>query len=109
VDPGADRTLLIAELTDNLRLPTKPLSDAELTGIGGGASSMLVNSAIEFKTVDSKSVVVRGELAILADARAIDLSILGRDVLNNFDVIISRHRNEVLLLAPRHAYQVIVT
>lgn len=41
--------------------------------------------------------------------RAIDLSILGRDVLNNFDVIISRPRNEVLLLAPRHTYQVITS
>ena len=31
----------------------------------------------------------------------------GRDVLNNFNVILSRPRNEVLLLAPRHTYQVI--
>jgi hypothetical protein len=32
--------------------------------------------------------------------------ILGRDVLDNFDVILSRRRNEVLLLAPNHHYEV---
>ena len=35
-----------------------------------------------------------------------DLSILGRDVLNHFDLILSRRRNEVLLLAPNHHYRV---
>ena len=37
---------------------------------------------------------------------ATDLSILGRDVLNHFDVILSRRNNEVLLLAPNHRYRV---
>jgi hypothetical protein len=34
------------------------------------------------------------------------LSVLGRDVLDNFDVIFSRRRDEVLLLAPNHSYTV---
>jgi hypothetical protein len=34
------------------------------------------------------------------------VSILGRDVLDNFDVIVSRRRDEVLLLAPNHRYEV---
>jgi len=39
---------------------------------------------------------------------ALDLSILGRDVLANFDLILGRRRNEVLLLAPPHQYFVAV-
>jgi hypothetical protein len=35
-----------------------------------------------------------------------DRSILGRDVLDNFDLILSRRREEVLLLALNHRYQV---
>jgi hypothetical protein len=34
------------------------------------------------------------------------MSVLGRDVLVQFDVILSRRRNEVLLLAPNHQYRV---
>ena len=34
------------------------------------------------------------------------MSVLGRDVLNNFDVILSWRRKEVLLLAPNHQYHV---
>ena len=40
------------------------------------------------------------------DSTATDRSILGRDVLNHFDVILSRRQNEVLLLAPNHSYRV---
>jgi hypothetical protein len=34
------------------------------------------------------------------------MSILGRDVLNHFDLILSRRRNEVLLVAPNHQYRI---
>ena len=34
------------------------------------------------------------------------VSVLGRDVTNNFDVIYSFPRREVMLLAPPHTYQV---
>jgi hypothetical protein len=32
---------------------------------------------------------------------------MGRDVLNHFDVIVSRPKSDVLLLASRHRYQVV--
>jgi hypothetical protein len=37
---------------------------------------------------------------------ATDLSVLGRDVLDHFDVLLSRRRNEVVFLAQRHHYRV---
>ena len=43
----------------------------------------------------------------MSDASATDMSILGRDVLNHFDLILSRRRSEVLLLAPNHQYRVV--
>ncbi len=49
---------------------------------------------------------IRGEFAAFTDPTATDLSILGRDVLNNFDVIQSYPRNEVLLLTGGHRYRV---
>jgi hypothetical protein len=32
--------------------------------------------------------------------------VLGRDVLDNFDVIVSRRLRQVLFLAPNHAYRI---
>ena len=49
---------------------------------------------------------MRGEFAAFTDPAATDLSILGRDILNHFDVILSRRRNEVLLLAANHQFRV---
>jgi hypothetical protein len=46
------------------------------------------------------------ESAAFTESTATDLSILGRDVLDNFDVITSRRRNAVLLLAGNHRFQI---
>jgi len=67
---------------------------------------VLITSVLEFTRDDGGPVHVRGEFAAFADPAATDLSILGRDVLNNFDVILSFRRNEVRLLAPNHQYHV---
>jgi hypothetical protein len=66
----------------------------------------LVTTALEFTRDDGSAVRVRGDFAAFTDATATDLSILGRDVLDNFDVITSRRRNAVLLLAGGHQYHV---
>jgi len=54
-------------------------------------------------------VIVRGKFTAFTDPLTTDLSVMGRDVLNNFDVIVSRPNSEVLLLAPRHGYQVVTS
>jgi hypothetical protein len=61
---------------------------------------------LEFKRDDGGTAVVRGEFAAFTDPAATDLSILGRDVSNNFDLILSWPRNEILMLAAPHCYRV---
>ena len=86
-----------------LGLPEKPApAGVVLQGIGGVSGHVLVNSVLEFSRDDGGAAHVRGEFAAFTDPTATDLNILGRDVLNNFDVILSHRRNEVLLLAPNH-------
>ncbi len=67
---------------------------------------MLVDTVLELGSQDGAPARVRGRFAAFTDSTATDLSILGRDVLNHFDVILSRRNNEVLLLAPNHQYRV---
>ena len=107
IDSGADRTVLSAVLLSRLHLPIQSASPGFiLRGIGGTSEFVLVSTAIEFMRDDGGSVRIRGEFAGFTDPRATDISILGRDVLDNFDLIIGRHRNTILLLAPRHRYHV---
>jgi hypothetical protein len=107
VDSCADRTVLSATVLSKLGLSGNVAPPgAALQGIGGITNHVLVHCVLEFKRDDGGAAHVRGEFAAFTDPTATDLSILGRDVLNNFDVILSRRRNEVLLLAPNHQYRV---
>lgn len=108
VDTAADRTVFSGDLLRKLQLPPDPPPAAEsLVGIGGQSAHVLVTTLVEFTRDDGGPARVRGQFAAFTDPRATDLSILGRDVLDIFDVICSRRRNQVLLLAPNHEYQVI--
>jgi hypothetical protein len=107
IDSGADRTVFSVDLLARLGFPGNPSSGGlTLQGVGGASGFVLVQTALEFTRDDGVPVHVRGEFAAFTDPTATDLSILGRDVLNNFDVVLSRPRNEILLLAPNHFYRI---
>jgi hypothetical protein len=67
----------------------------------------MVQIALEFRRENGQPVLVRGEFAVFTDLEAIDLSVLGRDVTDHFDVIVSRRYDAVLLLAGNHRFQVV--
>jgi hypothetical protein len=66
----------------------------------------LVQTALEFHRLEGGTAVVRGEFAAFVDSEATELSVLGRDVTNNFDLILSRPRGEVMMLASPHRYRI---
>ena len=108
VDSGADRTVFSATLMTRLQLPARSAQPGlALSGIGGErAFVVVVTTVMEFPRDDGGPVRVRGEFAGFTDPIATDLSILGRDVLDHFDLLISRRHNEILLLAPRQRYRI---
>ena len=107
VDSSADRSVLSAELLKRLGVSsTAPPPDLIFQGIGGSSDFVLVDIVLEFASQNGAPARFRGQFAAFTDPTATDLSILGRDVLNHFDVILSRRNNEVLLLAPNHRYRV---
>lgn len=107
LDTGADRSVLSASVVTELRLPVEaPPPGVGLIGVGGDAGMVLVTTMLEFTRDDGGPARVRGQFPAFTDPRATDVSILGRDVLDHFDVIVSRRRDEVLLLASNHHYQV---
>jgi predicted aspartyl protease len=108
VDTGADKTVFSADFaqTAGLAQAGSPAGYA-LQGVSGNAGFTLVQATLQFSDSAGTPVRINGQFAAFTDPQATDMSILGRDVLNNFDVIVSRQRDEVLLLAPRHSYQVL--
>jgi Aspartyl protease len=107
IDSGADRTVLSAVLVTHLRLSVQSAPPGfTLSGIGGTSAFVLVTTVVEFISDDGRPVRVRGKFAGFTDPTTTDLSILGRDVLDHFDLILSRRRSEILLLAPRHQYRI---
>lgn len=106
IDTGADRTVFSADLARDLRLsPIQRSVPSALQGIGGEVSFQVVATALRLTRDDGTPVTIRGEFATFADTLATDSSILGRDVLDIFDLIVSRRRNEILLLATGHGYR----
>ncbi len=108
VDTGADRTVVSAALLYQLALPVESAPPEErIVGIGGAAPYVIIEGLMELTRDDGGPAIVRGRFTAFTDPSASDVSVVGRDVLNNFDVIVSRPNNEVLLLAPRHCYQIL--
>jgi hypothetical protein len=107
IDSCADRTVFSAYLLAKLNFTgNHAAAGMALKGVGGESAFVLVDTVLDFKRDDGGVVHIRGGFAAFTDPAATDLSILGRDVLNIFDVIVSKRRNEVLLLAGNHQYRV---
>jgi hypothetical protein len=108
VDPGADGTVFSADLLKKLALPPTPTpSGTGLQGVSGGCGFVEVQTVVEFTRDDGGVAAMKGQFAAFTDPAASDLSILGRDILHHFDLILGRHHGEVLLLSPPHHYRVL--
>lgn len=107
VDSGADRTVFDPGFLAELQLPSQPPpSGMTFEGVGGASPFVVVTTVLELTGADGAIARVKGQFGAFTDPAAIDLCILGRDVLQHFDVIVSRRRNQVLLLAANHEYLV---
>jgi hypothetical protein len=107
VDSGADRTALSAAMLATLGFVAAGGTPGYLlTGVGGSSAFVVVTTALELTREDGARIRINGPFVAFTDPTATDRSILGRDVLNHFDVILSRPRGEVLLLAGNHHYVV---
>jgi hypothetical protein len=107
VDSGSDRTVFSNALLTTLDLPvTQPPPNSGLVGIGGRGAHVLVATILSFRHDAGGLARFHARYAAFTDPETVDMSILGRDVLDHFDVIVSKPRDEVLLLAPNHQYHV---
>jgi len=105
VDTGADRTVLSGNALAAAQL--EPIdSDRHVGGIGGAVESVIVRTTLRLTRDDGVNVALRGEYAAFVQFEELEMSILGRDILNMFSLIIDRQKNLVTFLRDKHFYVV---
>ena len=73
-----------------------------LQWIGGRSGFVVLETVVTIRGDGGEPANFRGQSAAFTDPAATEISILGREILNHFDVILSHRRDEVLLLAKEH-------
>lgn len=105
IDTGADCTVLNAEVTQKLGFV--PLESAEgISGLGGTTRSGVIQTKLQLFRETDAPVTFTSHFTAVTDSTALDLSVLGRDILDMFALIVDRQDNFVCLLRERHHYTI---
>jgi hypothetical protein len=102
VDTAADRTVFSGMVLSHLGLPIA--SASQLGGVGGAVPTVEVATSLRLKDLTGARIVFQGRFAAFPDPAALDMSVLGRDILNLFALIVDRPRDVVRLLGTPHGY-----
>lgn len=105
VDSGADVTAFSADVLELLGLPIHEHRE-RLGGVGGIADSVALFAHIRLTCDDGGKVVFRGEFSAFRGSEALDMSVLGRDILDHFALIADRQASALALIRDRHRYQI---
>ena len=103
LDTGADRSVISASVLDELRLPFVQSED-RIGGVGGLVDSVNVTTQIRLPRGGGQWITLRGTYAACLHQEALDMSVLGRDILNIFAVIVDRAGDRVALLHGADGY-----
>ncbi len=104
VDTGADRTVLSSETYRRLGFIGVDAA-RNLGGVGGLAETVRVTSAVRFLCEDGGNATFRGDFSASVEPEVLDMSVLGRDIMDMFAVIVDRRSDVVALLGTGHRYR----
>ncbi len=82
------------------------VSESRIGGIGGTTDCVAVTTQLRFTRADLVRVLLRGAYLACTDPRSLDMSVLGRDVLEMFAVIVDYAGDTVSLLGGQHKYSI---
>ena len=72
------------------------------------ADSVVVETKIRFTHDEDGKAVFTGQFAGFIDPEALDMSVLGRDIINMFALIVDRRADTVCLLGQKHFYTIAI-
>jgi predicted aspartyl protease len=106
VDTGADRTVLSASAYVKLGFGESEARE-QLGGLGGLTEAVFMDTQIRLTRDGGGKVMFRGNYAAVTDDAALDFSVLGRDLMGLFAVIVDDLQQIVCLLRQHHRYIVV--
>jgi hypothetical protein len=106
VDTGADRTVFSVDILQALRLQSA-VGEERLAGMGGEVNTIIVETRIRLTHENGGKIMLRGQYAAVTRAEALDMCVLGRDVMNLFSLIVDWPQRLVCLLGQHHQYMII--
>jgi predicted aspartyl protease len=105
VDTGADRTVISANILAALNIAaTHP--QQQIAGAGGFLNSVIVNTQIRLTRDDGETAIFRGEYHACTQEEALDMSVLGRDLLDMFVLIVDKGNDVVAIIGGHHRYTI---
>jgi hypothetical protein len=104
-DTGADRTVISANVFETLGFAL-PDEEHQIGGIGGVIGAFSIASRIRFMREDGTPVVFRGEYLACTEQSSLDMSVLGRDILDLFALIVDRQQGVLAMLGGQHSYAI---
>jgi hypothetical protein len=105
IDTGADSTVLAPDVTEQLAGVVQPTpTSTTATGIGGTLQMYELAVDLLLPTTSGQRARIHGPLPILLAPGSLELSVIGRDVLDQFTLIYARPQGTLLLLTPPHTF-----
>jgi len=105
VDTGTDRTVFSALILERLGLQSSVTQD-RLGGVGGIANAVIVETQIRFSRETGSKVAFRGQYAAVTELNTLDMSVLGRDIISLFALIVDQPGAVICLLGQQHQYTI---
>jgi hypothetical protein len=101
IDTGADSTVLAPDVAQRLAGVAQPTpTSATAVGIGGAIPMHELAADLLLPASSGQRARIHGPLPILLALGSLELSVVGRDVLDQFTLIYARPQGVILLLTP---------
>ncbi len=105
IDTGADRTVISANVLESLNGQTTVAQD-KIGGVGGLVNSVLVDTQIRLSREDGQKATFRSQYAACTEHEDLDMSVLGRDILEMFALIVDRRADVIAIIRGQHYYTI---
>ena len=105
IDTGADLTVLAPAVAEQLVSSAQPTPTAAVVGGVGGTQELYeLDVDLLLPTITGQRARIRGPLPILLNPGSLELSVIGRNLLDQFTLIYSRPRDVLQLLTPPDSF-----
>ncbi|MBX0330186.1 aspartyl protease family protein [Oscillochloris sp. ZM17-4] len=101
IDTGADLTVLAPAVAEQLADSIQPTPTETVVG-GVGGTQQVYELAVDLllPTTTGQRARIRGPLPVILEPGSLELSVIGRNLLDQFTLIYSQPQNTLLLLTP---------